>query len=132
MRYSKQRVPIRTRHIITQQEYICDEVQALVGVGTGLAIAPITPDKCPGATFASCDHWILTHLESGLYVGEPFPAHEAFAKTYLEAANQIDELHLTRAALEADRTKRHVLRRNLARIRQQVEQRFLYRQEALF
>jgi hypothetical protein len=132
MRYIKKTVPMRTRHSITHQEYTSDEVEALIGVGTGIAIAPINPDKHPGATFATCDHWILMHLESGLYIGEPFPAHEAFAKTYLEEVNQIEEIHLNRSVLDAEPSKKRILWERIRQIRQLVDQRFLYQQETLF
>jgi hypothetical protein len=137
MRYSQQRVMIRTSHRITHEEFTSDTVEALVACGTGLAIAPINEDRSPGETVVTCASWVLMHVELGIYLGKPFPANDAFAKAFLEEVHRLGLTYPTWEELSTSPARKEALVTSIRNARARVEQRFLtggsrYVQAALF
>jgi hypothetical protein len=58
------------------------EREVWIAEGTGLACTPNGNECIP--YLATCDQWILTHIESGKTVGPAFPADKQYAKIWLE------------------------------------------------
>ncbi len=52
-----------------------------IALGTGLACTPHITAVIPDP---DCKEWCLTHVESGMLIGKPFPASKDYARLLLE------------------------------------------------